>query len=138
MFDLYTLSFWGILIAIFTLIIQTNIAGMTKAKQPGAIPGKINESLSHESFVFRTHRTFHNSLETFPAFISSAFLAIFCGAQPLLTAIFIWVFAIARLVHMALYYVIATEKNPSPRTKFYLIASIANIALLVLSAMALA
>ena len=33
---------------------------------------------------------------------------------------------------MLLYYAIATEKNPSPRSYFFLIAAIANIALVVL------
>ena len=44
----------------------------------------------------------------------------------------VWVYVVARLIHMILYYVIATEKNPSPRTYFFLISFIANIVMLVL------
>lgn len=137
MFELYSTAIIGLLVATITVFIQANIAAVLKAKQPNAIPGKINETLSHESFVFRAHRTFHNSLETFPTFFASGLLAIFIGVSPYWAAVCIWVYAISRIVHMTLYYVIATEKNPSPRTWPYLIANTANIALLVLSVIAL-
>jgi hypothetical protein len=39
---------------------------------------------------------------------------------------------------MALYYAIATEKNPSPRSYFFLIGIIANVVMLVLLGMRLA
>lgn len=136
-FDSYSMALWGIWVTIATLMAQALIAGSTKARRPGAIPGKIDDALSHDSFVFRAHRTFMNSLENLPALFGTAFLAILAGADPGWTGTLIWVFAGARLLHMALYYGIATEKNPSPRTWFYLIALIANVALLVLAAMAL-
>ena len=40
-----------------------------------------------------------------------------------------WVFAIARLAHMVLYYAIATERNPSPRSYFYVIGMLSNLVL---------
>lgn len=46
-------------------------------------------------------------------------------------AIVVWVFALARLVHMVLYYRIATEVKPSPRSYFYLIGVIATLYLIV-------
>jgi len=130
--NIYHLAFSGLFIILLTLFIQWFIASKTKASQPGAIPGKITEELSHESFVFRAHRTFHNSLENLPLMLGTTFMAILIGANALWTGIFVWLFAIARIVHMGLYYAIATEQNPSPRTWFFMIGLLANVALLVL------
>ncbi len=137
LFAAYTAAFWGVGAAIATLLVQGLIASVSKAKQPGAVPGKIDESLSHESFVFRAHRTFMNSLENISAFLGAAFLAILTEAEPRWTGIFIWVFVIARVAHMALYYVIATEKNPSPRSYFFLLGFLATFSLLCLAAVTL-
>jgi uncharacterized MAPEG superfamily protein len=133
----YSLSFWGIIIILLTWQIQWLIASKTKAAQPGAIPGKIDEQLSHDSFVFRAHRTFQNSLENLPAFLAAALLAILIGTEANWTTLFIWIFALARIAQMILYYAIATEKNPSPRTYFFLIGLFANAGLIVLCAITL-
>ncbi|MGL4474393.1 MAG: MAPEG family protein [Shewanella sp.] len=138
MFSAYTWAFWGIVVLIATLLVQALVAAFSKASQPGAIPGKIDASLSHASFVFRSNRTFANSLENITPMLGCALLAIFVGANAAATAALIWVMALARLVHMWLYYVIATEKNPSPRSYFYLLAMLANIALLLLCVITLA
>lgn len=135
--NLYHLAFTGLFVILLTLLIQWFIASKTKASQPHAIPGKIDESLSHDSFVFRAHRTFMNSLENLPLMLGTAFMAILIGANALWTGILIWVFAVARILHMVLYYTIATEKNPSPRTLFFMVGLLANVALLVLCAMTL-
>ena len=45
------------------LLVQWAVATFSKAKEPNAVPGKIDEDLSHDSFIFRAHRTFHNTLE---------------------------------------------------------------------------
>ena len=126
----YSITYIGLLIALLTLLLQSVIAAMSKAKQPGSVPGKMDEHLSHGSFVFRAHRTFMNSLENFPLFIGSAFLAVFTGTNPRWVGILIMIYALARIIHMALYYAIATEKNPSPRSYFYGIALIAQVAVL--------
>lgn len=137
MVETYTTAYWGILVVILTLIIQGVIAATSKASQTGAIPGKIDQSLSHLSFVFRSNRTLMNSLENFPAMLGSSFLAIFVGANVFWTGAIIWIFAVARIIHMVLYYAISTEKNPSPRSYFFLIGLAANVALLVLCGISL-
>ena len=130
--ETYTMAYWGVLIALVILLVQWLIASGQKAKQPGAVPGKIDDSLSHSSFVFRAHRTLMNSLENNPLMLGTVFLAFFIGTSAFWTGLFIWVFAIARLIHMILYYKIATEKNPSPRSYFFMIGLAANVALLIL------
>ncbi|HBX58864.1 MAG TPA: hypothetical protein DEG65_00830 [Methylophaga sp.] len=129
---IYYLTFLGLFIILLTLLIQWFVASKTKASQAGAIPGKIPENLSHESFVFRAHRTFMNSLENLPLMLGTTFMAVLIGANSFWTGIFVWVFAIASILHMVLYYAIATEQNPSPRTWFFMIGLLANVALLVL------
>lgn len=134
---IYGTAFLGLLVYLITLVMQALVAASTKASQQGAVPGKMDPSLSHSSFVYRSNRTFMNSLENFPAFIGAAFLAIFVGADAFWVGTLIWVFVVSRIIHMALYYVIATEKNPSPRSYFFLIGVVANIALLVVCGVAL-
>ncbi|MBT8114293.1 MAG: MAPEG family protein [Arenicella sp.] len=130
--ETYLPAFWGILIVILTVLVQWVVASGAKARAPGAIPGKIDESLSHSSFVFRAHRTFMNSLENIHLLLGTAFLAIFIGASAYWTGIFVWLFAAARIAHMILYYRIPTETNPSPRTWFFMLGFVANVCLLTL------
>ncbi|RUO62982.1 MAPEG family protein [Pseudidiomarina insulisalsae] len=135
MTDYNPLVFSGIWIIIVTLMLQWAIAAAVKAKQPNAIPGKVPSGLSHDSFVFRTHRTFMNSLENVPMFLATVFLALFLGLSSNWFGYWVIIFALARIIHMVLYYAIATEKNPSPRSWFFVIGAIANIAILVQCAM---
>ena len=128
--EVYTTALWGIVAMIATWLAQWFVASATKASRPGAVPGKIDESLSHDSFVFRAHRTFMNSLENLPVMFATAFLAVLVGASPFWTGLLVWVFVAARLVHMAPYYAIATERNPSPRSYFFMIGLAANLGLL--------
>ena len=137
LFDEYTGALWGILVILLTVLVQAQIAAATKASQPGAIPGKIDERLSHDSFIFRAHRTFLNSLENLPLMLGTAFLAILAGADAFWAGLLIWIYAAARILHMALYYAIATEVNPSPRSYFFLMGLLANIVLLGFCVLAL-
>ena len=138
MFDSYSVALLGILTLILTVIVQSLVAAQSKASQPGAIPGKIDVTLSHSSFVFRANRTFANSLENIAVMLGASFLAILVGADTFWTGAIIWIMAISRIVHMVLYYSISTEKNPSPRSYFYLIALFANIALIILCGFSIA
>jgi uncharacterized MAPEG superfamily protein len=70
-----------------------------------------------------------NTLENTPAMLGSCFLAILAGANPFWTGVFIWGFVAGRVIHMLLYYFIATEKNPSPRTYFFMVGLFSNLAL---------
>lgn len=94
------------------------------------ITSQIPNELEHHSLVFRTSRTHLNSLENLAAFLGAAMLAILVGADATWTAGLIWTYALARLAHMILYYAIVTNKNPSPRSYFYLIGVVANLGLL--------
>ncbi len=134
MYEQYLTSFWAIWLMVFTVIAQSLIATGAHRKQAQYVPGVVDEKLGHESFVFRSHRTFQNSLENVPLMLFTAFLAVLVGFSPVSLAATTWIYAIARLIHMALYYGIATEKNPSPRSYFYLIAMLSNVVLAVMVA----
>lgn len=126
----YQMACLGLYLVLITLLLQSLVASVSKATKPDAVPGKIDESLSHGSFIFRSHRTFMNSLENMPLFLGTVLLAFMVGTDPAWTATLVWIFALARIAHMLLYYAIATERNPSPRSYFFGIGLLANIVLL--------
>ncbi len=138
--ETYLLAYWGVFCSSgYFLLVQWLVASGRKAKQPGAVPGKINESLSHDSFVFIAHRTFMNSLENYPLMLGKLpFWRSLSGQVHSGRRCWFRVFVGARLIHMVLYYAIATEKNPSPRSYFFMIGLFANIALLVVCGSTLA
>lgn len=130
--DVSLSAYLGFYLYLIMLVVQWGVATFSKAKEPGAVPGKISDDLSHDSFIFRAHRTFQNTLENSALFIGTVLFAFVINYQSPIFAMCVWVYVVARLIHMILYYVIATEKNPSPRTYFFLISFIANIVMLVL------
>ena len=138
MYEEYLSSFWALWVIVFTVIAQSLIATGAHRKQAQYVPGVVDENLGHGSFVFRSHRTFQNSMENAPLMLFTGFLAVMVGLSPGSLAATAWTFAIARLIHMVLYYKIATEKNPSPRSYFYVIGMLSNLVLIVMIALHLA
>jgi uncharacterized MAPEG superfamily protein len=51
-----------------------------------------------------------------------AIIAALTGYSSFKLSIIVWVYAVARIIHMILYYKIVTDKNPSPRVFFGLLA----------------
>lgn len=126
----YSFTFWGLWLIVTTVVVQALVASVAHRKQQRYVPGIVDSNLSHESFVFRSHRTFMNSIENICLFLFPALFAIWLNVAPSVLGVIVWVYALARIVHMVLYYAIATEKNPSPRSYFYIIALLANLVLL--------
>ena len=127
----YSLAMQALMLIFATVMAQSVIAMIAHRKQQHYVPGVVSEKLGHESFVFRSHRTFMNSQENLLLMIGTVFVAVMAGMDAAWVAGCVWVYAIARLVHMVLYYIIATEKNPCPRSYFYMIGFVANLVLLV-------
>ena len=128
--ETYTTSLIGLWLVLTTITLQAVIATGAHRRQSKIVPGIVDPALSHDSFVFRSDRTFRNSLENIAPFFGLSVLAMIAGFSPDRLAIVIWVYALARLFHMILYYRIATEKNPSPRSYFYMIGLLATIYLI--------
>ncbi len=137
MFAEYDATLWGVWFIITMIIVQGFVATIAHRKQTHMIPGVIDDKLGHDSFVFRSHRTHQNSLENIVQMLVPTALAVYVGADATWLAAIIWIYAIARLAHMVLYYLIATETNPSPRSYFYMIAYFTNIALVIFVATAM-
>lgn len=133
MFSTYSYSIAGLLAISLMVFVQNIVAAIAHRKQSRYIPGKVSEELSHDSFVFRSHRTFHNSLENVHQFTLPAILCIFLGASTTLLAILVWCYFFARLAHMALYYLLATEKNPSPRSYLYIVGVLSTFGVFILA-----
>ena len=129
-FAAYHTAFIGVWAVLVLLLLQGCVASITHAMQPGAIPGKPLTSLGHASFVFRAHRTLHNSLENLPLFLGTFFLAVFVGVSTTWVIPLVWVFVVSRLLYTLCYYAIATERNPSMRTYFFLAGLLVNVLLL--------
>ena len=130
MLETYITSLIGLWLIMTTITLQAVIATGAHRRQSKMVPGIVDPALSHDSFVFRSDRTFRNSLENIAPFFGLSVLAMIAGFSPDRLAIVIWVYALARLLHMILYYRIATEKNPSPRSYFYIIGLMATFYLI--------
>lgn len=126
----YSDSIFILTLLVCMVVLQAIIATAAHRKQTQYIPGVVDDKLDHYSFVFRSHRTFMNSLENVPVFVLTAMLAMFSGVDAMTLYWTAIVFTVARLVHMVLFYKIATNKNPSPRSYFYMIALLAQLFLL--------
>ena len=127
----YSFAIWGLWLILITIFVQAAVASIAHRKQSHSVPGIVDDNLSHASFVFRSHRTFLNSHENLLMIFGPALLGMLVGMDAYWLGILVWVYAIARILHMALYYVITTEKNPSPRSYFFMVGNIANLVLLV-------
>lgn len=126
----YADSVFLLTLLITMVVLQALIATAAHRKQQQYIPGVVDDKLDHHSFVFRSHRTFLNSLENVPVFVLTAMLAMFAGVEAATLYWTVMVFLIARVIHMVLFYKIATNKNPSPRSYFYMIALLTQLFLL--------
>jgi len=129
--EIYASSILGLWVILTTIVIQALIASVAHRRQKVYVPGIVDAALGHSSFVFRSDRTFRNSLENIVPLFGLAILAILTGYDAGRLAIVVWVYAVARIIHGLLYYVIATEKNPSPRSYFYMIGFLATLFLMV-------
>lgn len=131
MLEIYHTSLTGLWLVLSTITVQALVAVAAHRRQKKMIPGIVDPHLGHESFVFRSDRTFRNSLENIVPFFGLALLAMLAGFDAERLGVVVWVFALARLVHMVLYYRIATQANPSPRSYFYLIGVLVTLYLIV-------
>ncbi|MGY8861660.1 MAG: MAPEG family protein [Pseudomonadales bacterium] len=134
----YSFAVLGLWLILMTVFVQAIVASAAHRKQKQYVPGIVNDKLSHESFVFRSHRTFLNSHENLLMMFGPALLGMLVGMDAYWLGILVWIYAISRILHMALYYVIATESNPSPRSYFFMVGFVANLVLLIMLGLHLA
>ena len=127
----YQFVFLGLWLILSTIVFQAIIFIRAHRGTTGYKVGVMDTSLGQDSFLFRSYRTFWNSLENIVPLFGMAVIAVLSGYNAETLNIIVWIFAITRIIHMLLYYFIATEKNPSIRSLFYVIGFIANIYLMI-------
>jgi uncharacterized MAPEG superfamily protein len=132
MLEEYQPVFLGLWLVLATIIVQAMVAIRVHRRQKGGYNvGVIKPELGQSSIVFRAHRTFQNSLENITPLMGMAIIAALSGYSSSKLTVVVWVYAIARIVHMVLYYKIATDKNPSPRSIFWAIGFLTNLYLMI-------
>jgi|TARA_X000000368_G_scaffold404813_1_gene381296 uncharacterized MAPEG superfamily protein len=131
--EIYQTAFIGLWFVLLTIVFQAMVmVGADKKRlEKGYKIGVIDPSLGQKSFLFRSYRTFWNSLENIVPILGMSIVAILAGYSAFKLSIVIWIYAISRIIHMILYYFIATEKNPSPRSLFWVLGLLATIYLVV-------
>ncbi len=131
MLEMYQSVFVGLWLTLSTIIIQAMVLVRVHRRQKGYKVGVIDPSLGQESFFFRAYRTFWNSLENIIPLFGMAIIAMMVGYSAHKLSIVVWIYAVTRIIHMALYYKISTDKNPSPRSGFWAMGLFANIYLMI-------
>ena len=132
MLEEYQSVFLGLWLVLATIIVQAMVAIRVHRRQKGGYNvGIIKPELGQSSIVFRAHRTFQNSLENITPLMGMTLIAALSGYSSTKLTVVVWVYAIARIVHMVLYYKIATDKNPSPRSIFWAIGFLTNLYLMI-------
>lgn len=131
MLEIYQSVYIGLWVILSTIIIQALILVGAHRAQPGYRVGVIDPNLGQESFFFRSHRAFWNSLENIVPLLGMSLIAILSGYDVKKLNLVIWIYAVSRMIHMILYYSIATDKNPSLRSLFWISGLFANIYLMV-------
>ena len=132
MLEEYQSVFLGLWLVLVTIIVQAMVAIRVHRRQKGGYNvGIIKPELGQSSIVFRAHRTFQNSLENITPLMGMAIIAALSGYSSSKLTVIVWVYAIARIIHMVLYYKIATDKNPSPRSIFWAIGFLTNLYLMI-------
>ena len=131
MLEEYQSVFLGLWLVLATMIIQAIVAVRVHRRQKGGYNvGVIKPELGQSSIVFRAHRAFQNSMENITPLMGMAIIAALSGYSATKLSVIVWIYAIARIVHMALYYKIATDKNPSLRSIFWAIGFLTNLYLM--------
>jgi uncharacterized MAPEG superfamily protein len=131
MLEAYQSVFVGLWLILSTIIIQSIILISAHRKQKGYKVGVMDPALGQESFLFRSYRTFWNSLENIVPMFGMVLVAILVGYEADVLNLLVWVYAISRIIHMLFYYFISTDKNPSARSLFYAPGFLANLYLMV-------
>ena len=99
MFEIYQSSLIGIWVILTTIMIQAMVAiRFHRGQRGGYKPGIIKPELNQSSIVFRSYRTFQNSLENIVPILGMTFLAMFAGYSSFKLAIIVWVMQLQELV----------------------------------------
>ena len=120
MFDIYKLVFFALWVILTTIFAQAVVLIVAHRMQKNYKVGVIDASLGQQSFLFRSYRAFWNSVENVVLIFPLVIVGILIDYDSNRLGIITWVYAVSRIGHMLVYYFIATDRNPSLRSVFWL------------------
>jgi uncharacterized MAPEG superfamily protein len=120
MFEIYKLVFFALWVILTTIFAQAVVLIVAHRMQKNYKVGVIDASLGQQSFLFRSYRAFWNSVENVVLIIPLVIVGILIDYDSNRLGIITWVYAVSRIGHMLVYYFIATDRNPSLRSVFWL------------------
>jgi uncharacterized MAPEG superfamily protein len=131
MLEIYNLVFFALWVILTTIFVQAVVLIVAHRMQKNYKVGVIDASLGQQSFLFRSYRAFWNSIENIVLFFALVIIAILVNYDSDRLSMITWAFAVSRIGHMLVYYFIATDRNPSLRSVFWLFGFFAMAYLLV-------
>ena len=120
MFEIYKLVFFALWVILTTIFAQAVVLIVAHRMQKNYKVGVIDASLGQQSFLFRSYRAFWNSVENVVLIFPLVIVGILIDYDSNRFGIITWVYAVSRIGHMLVYYFIATDRNPSLRSVFWL------------------
>jgi uncharacterized MAPEG superfamily protein len=120
MFEIYKLVFFALWVILTTIFAQAVVLIVAHRMQKNYKVGVIDASLGQQSFLFRSYRSFWNSVENVVLIFPLVIVGILIDYDSNRLGIITWVYAVSRIGHMLVYYFIATDRNPSLRSVFWL------------------
>ena len=120
MFEIYKLVFFALWVILTTIFAQAVVLIVAHRMQKNYKVGVIDASLGQPSFLFRSYRAFWNSVENVVLIFPLVIIGILIDYDSNRLGIITWVYAVSRIGHMLVYYFIATDRNPSLRSVFWL------------------
>ncbi len=133
----YSTALAALMLLILAVLVQAFLAGVIGLnKSGGELPGVPLQG-NHANLNFRVLRTYGNSVENLPVFTATLLLAIIASASPK------WVNALAaihvafRLLFWGVYYSGIGKVAGGPRTIAYVLGWFTNLALAVITTVAL-
>jgi len=131
-FTLYHPALLALTILCLSILVQSFVMPIFAfTEKGGQKPGRVVGG--PDQFSFRVLRTYLNSTETLPAFMGALVVAIIVGVDPLWVNRLAGIFVLFRLFFWAVYYSKLGIATPG----CFVIASIANIILAVITVLAL-
>ena len=119
MFEIYKPVFFALWVILTTIFAQALVLIVAHRMQKNYKVGVIDASLGQQSFLFRSYRTFWNSVENVVLIFPLVIIGILTDYDSNRLGIITWVYAVSRIGHMLVYYLIATDRNPSLRSVFW-------------------
>ena len=131
----YATTIVGLLLLCAVLLVLGMASGMMKGQ--AGLPGGAVADARHDNLIFRVDRTHVNSVESVPAFVLSAILALLMGVAAGWLALLVWVYLGIRLAHAAVYLRGGTlARGGGVRTLLHVAGTLCNLAVIVLGVVA--